>query len=196
VLALGRELSRKAIHLGSAVLPIGWAVGWLTSGDVRSLLAAALVVAVMVEVARSTSASFARVFDRSVGGMLRPHERTNITGASWLAASMLAAVVLLPAPVAIVALWAASVGDGSASVVGRLANRLRSTVRNGKTIVGSLACAVTTAAGVLWFTDATIAISLLVGVATAVAERPAISLDDNVRVTVAAGLAAWALGVA
>lgn len=195
-LTLWQEIARKLIHLGSASLPISWGLGVLSPETLRTLLTVTLSVAVLVEGARRLSAPAARMFDRLVGSMLRIHERDNITGATWLAASMLAALVILPPASAIIALWAAAVGDGSASIVGRLASRSRGPHHSGKTMVGSLACLATTAAGALWFTDATILVALAIGAVTAAAERPSGMIDDNVRVTLAAGLAAWVLGVA
>ena len=183
------ELSRKALHLASAALPISWSAGWISTPAVRVLLVASCVVALAVEYARRRSPRMQRGFETMFGVMLRPHERTALTGASWLLLGMLGSVMLFPQQAALVALWAVAVGDGLASVVGRLTARASGT----KTWSGTIACLVGTAAGAWWLAAATVTHALLIGLAAAAAERPRLALDDNLRVAAAAGLAAWGL---
>lgn len=150
----------------------------------------------LVEGARHLSTRAARLFDAMFASLLRPHEQAGITGATWLAIAMLGAMLVFPPGPAVVALWAVAAGDGAASVVGRLAAQRRATPRAGKTIAGSLACAIVTAAGAHWLTDATPLVAGAIGALAALAERPRGPLDDNLRIVVAAGIAAWAFGVA
>lgn len=194
--ALRRELARKAVHLASVALPVGWAYGVLSPDTLFALLTAALAVAVLVEGARHLSPAVARAFSTLLGTLLRPHERVELTGATWLAAAMLGAVVILPPRAGIIALWAAAAADGLASVVGRLVTYWRRRPVGGKTIVGSITCAVVTMTGALWLAGTTWPIAAAIGAVTALAERPRGPLDDNIRVALAAGIAAWGLGVA
>lgn len=189
VLPVRAELARKALHLSTAIVPVAWGLGFVTAPTVRAALVAAVAVALSVELARRTWPGAQRQFHARFGAMLRAHEARAFTGSTWLALAMLAVVLLFPAPAAIVALWAAAVGDGLASIVGRLTSHDASR----KTWAGSLACVAATAAGAWWLAGAAIGPALLVGVAAAAAERPRVTLDDNVRVTVAAGAAAWVL---
>jgi dolichol kinase len=186
------ELARKALHLSSAVLPVAWGLGALPSTQVRALLLVAASLALAVEAARRRWPAVQHRFVVGVGALLRPHERTALTGATWLALAMLGAALLLPGQAAIVALWAAAVGDGLASVVGRLAAR----GGGAKTWAGSITCALATALGASWLVAAPPLAALVVGAIAAAAERPRLALDDNVRVAAAAGLAAWVLLVA
>lgn len=188
-LSVRAELARKALHLSTAIVPLAWGLGFVTAASVRAALVAAVVVALSVELARRTWPGAQRQFHVRFGGILRVHEARAFTGSTWLALAMLAVVLVFPARAAIAALWAAAVGDGLASIVGRLTSRDPSR----KTWAGSLACAAATAAGAWWLVDAAIGPAILVGIAAAAAERPRVALDDNVRVTVAAGVAAWAL---
>jgi phytol kinase len=193
-LPLGRELARKGLHLSSAVLPVGWGLGILSPELLRSLLTTALTVAILVEGARHLSRRGARLFDALFAGLLRPHERGDLTGATWLLAAMLGALLLFPPRAAVVALWAVAAGDGAASIVGRLVRRASST-KPGKTIAGSVTLLLVTALGCAWLADARWSTALLVGLVAAVAEWPRGPLDDNLRVAAAAGIAAWALGL-
>jgi dolichol kinase len=189
---------RKLIHLGTAVLPVAWAYGLVDTPVVRWVLAAAVGLAVAVEWGRHSSAWVRARFIRLAGALLKPHEATAFTGATWLAIAMLVAVVVLPEPAARVALWAGAVGDSVAALAGRAWGAWRSAgaeARRGKSIVGSLAGGLATAFGAIWLGAAAVAVALAVGAAAALAEWPRRPWDDNLRVTLVAGGAAWLLGV-
>lgn len=188
------ELGRKGIHLASAIFPLAWHFGLVDRPLLLGALGLGLVIAVVLEVGRRISPTMHRWFDVWFGWMLRRHEATRLTGASWILLAMFLAVLLLPMRAALVALWAGVVGDAAAALVGR-AVAARAAVQ-GKTWAGSLACALASAVGPLWLAEAALLPSLAIGLAAAAAERPAVALDDNVRVALAAGLAAWGLGLA
>lgn len=188
------ELSRKAIHLASSVFPIGWGLGLVEPIVVKGALGLGLLVAVAVEFARRRIPVVGRWFMRWFGVMLRTSEARGITGATWILAAMLLCALLLPERAALSALWAAVVGDSAAALAGRaLAG---AAAARGKTWVGSAACVLASAVGPWWIAAASPVAALGIGMAAAVAERPRLAIDDNARVAVAAGLAAWALGVA
>lgn len=174
---------------------MGWAVGVLSPEMLRLLLTLAFATAALIEGARHLSSRAARLFDATFAPLLRPHERTGLTGATWLAAAMLGALIIFPSVPAVIALWAVAAGDGAASVVGRLATR-SGAPRGGKTFAGSTTCALVTALGASWLGAASWPVALAIGALTALAERPRGPLDDNLRVAAAAGIAAWAFGVA
>jgi dolichol kinase len=194
-LSLRAEVTRKALHLVAAAAPVAWGLGGVTSAAVRTALALALGVALLVELARRTSPRAHAAFDALFGTLVRPHETRALTGATWLVMAMLASVVIFPPAAAIIALWAVAVGDAAAALVGRLA-ALRRTPSTAKTHAGSLACALATGAGAWWLVGAPWAIAGVIGLVAALAERPRLGLDDNVRVAFAAGFAAWVLLVA
>lgn len=188
------ELARKGIHLASAVFPLGWGLGVVDRPILLVALGAGLAVATALEVGRRGSPVVRSWFQRWLGFMLRGHEATRLTGATWILAAMLLAVWLLPMRAALCALWAGVFGDAAAALVGRaVAARA---ARQGKTWAGSAACALASAVGPLWLAAASPLHAVAIGVAAAAAERPALALDDNARVAIAAGLAAWGLGVA
>ena len=188
------ELARKGIHLGSAVFPLAWGLGLVGRREIVAALAVGLCIAIALEAGRRRSAAVAAWFARWFGFMLRGHEATRLTGATWILGAMLLVAATFPERAALAALWAGVFGDAAAAIVGR-AVASRSAAR-GKTWAGSIACALASAVGPLWLAAALPWQALLVGLAAAAAERPALALDDNARVAIAAGLAAWGLGVA
>lgn len=193
------EFARKGIHLATAVLPISWALGAVSAMQVRVALGVAVIIALGVEFARYRGGAFGAAFTARVGAMLRLHERTALSGATWLAIGMWGAVMLAPAPAAIAALWAAAVGDAAAALVGRGVQQLRArpvgSPAGRKTLSGSVAAAGITALGVLWLTPASPLIALLLGVVTALAEWPRGPGDDNLRVAFSVATAAVVLGL-
>jgi dolichol kinase len=174
----GPELSRKTLHLTTASVPVSL---WL--GVEQRIVAATLValfgVACAVEIARRRSPSFGARFTATVGVMLRPHEvAEGVTGATWLLSAFAFTCLAAPLSVAIAATWAGAIGDASAALLGRAWRLARG--GSGKT-----------AAGAWWLGGFSPVAALGLGAVAALAEWPAITLDDNVRVTTAVAIAAF-----
>lgn len=188
--------SRKLIHLSTASLPVIWAYGIVDVTTVRVLLAGALGAALGVEWGRRVSPAFRARFEALAGPLLKPHEALAITGATWLALAMFVAVVVFPASAARAALWAGAIGDSAAALAGQAWQARAGRARSEKSFVGSAACAAGTALGAVWLGGATLLVATLIGLVAAMAEWPRRPGDDNLRVTLVAGGAAWLLGVA
>lgn len=189
----GRELRRKALHLATAALPIFYARG-MPRAPLLALLAAGTTLALVIEWLRRNHAGTNALFDRTVGGLLRPHERDSLSGATWLCLSCFLAVLLLPRAPAVAAMWCATMGDSAAALAGRAWRRVRPEgARNGKTVVGSVACWGVSALGVWLLAGYPGYAALTIAAAAAVAERPTAPLDDNLRVVLVAGLVAYLL---
>jgi dolichol kinase len=200
VSALRAEAARKALHLLSAAVPLVWVLALVPTSVIRIGLGAALAVAGIVEWLRHASPAFGARFFAWFGPLLRTHETHRITGATWLAAVMCLAVWVFPRSAAVVALWAAAVGDAMAALVGRLVASQSADSPTAvaipqarKTLAGSAACVASTAAGAAWLVSAPLPAALGIGVVAAAAEWPRLAVDDNLRVGLAAGAAAWML---
>lgn len=193
------ELTRKALHAGTAVLPIAWAHGWITTSALRALLTATALTALLVEWRRRHAGWLQRQFDTTLAALLRAHERERLTGATWLALAMCLVVWCAPHAAAVAALWAAAVGDAAAALVGRGVQRLGLVAARAdgprKTWVGSAAALLSTALGVWWLTPATPWLAAGLGLVAAVAERPRRPLDDNLRIAFAVAVAASLMGL-
>lgn len=191
-LSLGREFARKAIHLATASLPLAWGLGGISLATLRALLTAAVLVALVAEVARFRRGAFGAWFERRVGALLREAERRELSGATWLAVAMWGAAWLAPPAAALCALWAGAVGDATAAIVGRAYGAWRAIP--GKTLVGSAAALTSTALGIAWLTAATPVQAVALGLTAAAAEWPTRPGNDNLRVVGAVALAATLLG--
>ena len=184
-LALRWELTRKALHVVWAIVPVAYALG-LSRVVVLSGLILASAIAVTIEIARSRSTGFADRFHRHTGVLLRHHEHHRWSGATWLLISFLLSVLIFDRSVAVAAMWAVAVGDATAAVIGRTIGRHRIGASS-KTIEGSIACALISAAGAMMIARLDSSSSIVAGVAAALGEWPAGPLDDNVRIGLAVG---------
>lgn len=153
-------------------------------------LAALLAVALTVELLRRWSPSVASRFASLFAPMLRAHETRALTGATWLLLAMTLAVMVLPRAAAIAATWAAAVGDTLAALVGMRWGRHRAA--SGKSLEGSLACALATALGAALLAQLPFAAAVACGAVAAIAERLPWPDDDNIRIATLVGAAAWA----
>jgi dolichol kinase len=180
------ELQRKALHLVSAVVPVALAAG-VPRAPIAWTLGAMLSFAIAVELGRMHLAPVRQLFLRLTAHLLRDHEHTGWSGASWMLAAQLLAVLVFPSATAIASLWAVSVGDAAAAIVGRSVGRHR--LAWGKSLEGSLACFVVTLAGALWLARLGVGGALVAAAAATAAELPARPLDDNLRIVLLTGIA-------
>ena len=187
------ELARKTLHLLVAILPIAYSRG--ASRDlILGLFSTGTVVAFLIEAARWKSPAFRRAFSRWLGPILKTREHTSTTGAAWLWASCLVAVLVLSREAAVSAVWCATVGDPLAALAGGGYHAWRGvTLRSGKTFVGSAACLTASFVGIVALTNYSPVAAATIAFAATVFERLPLTVDDNVRVSAAAGITAWLL---
>lgn len=193
-LSVRAELSRKALHIATAALPVSLAFGWSDLTTLRGTLTIATALAVAIDALRLHWSPFAQRFTQAFGAMLRGRESRQFTGATWLALAMAIVLWTTPHAAAIAALWAAAVGDACAAIVGRAATPSFAAADR-KSVAGSVAAAVSTGVGIVWLTPASWAVAALLGVVAAAAERPTLRIDDNLRVALAVAAAATLLGL-
>jgi dolichol kinase len=168
-----------------AAVPVGYASG-LPRALILPVLLGTTALAIVVELARTHSAPIRGSFHRITGILLRAHEHDRWSGATWLLISFTVVVFLFDRPIAITAMWAVAIGDAAAAVIGRTLGRTQLGASR-KTLEGSIACAIATAAGASLVAGLTAGMSALAGLIAAVAEWPARPGDDNIRIGIAVG---------
>ncbi len=112
-----QELLRKTIHLASLVIPILYA--FIDPFTMLEIMLAVTTLWVFCDVLRRKNKRLAALTAIVFGKMLREHESTRLSGASYMLLSACLCLVLLPKIVFITAFAILSVSDTAAALIGR-----------------------------------------------------------------------------
>ena len=184
---LATELKRKALHLASLVIPVGYYVSpasWSRWWE-RALLAI-VVFSLAIEVFRLNHPRTRNVFRHFFGELLRNHEDVSLLGSTYLLIASLLTIHLFAKPVAVLALTFLIVGDTVAAVVGKSVGRVRIF---GKTLEGSLACFAVCYGLTALVPGIPFPVGLVGAAVATLFELLPIPLDDNFRIPLSAGFA-------
>ena len=184
---LQSELKRKAIHLASLSIPLGYYLSpdaWQRDWE-RALLAAVLV-SLAIEVFRLNHPRTRNVFRHFFGELLRNHEEVSLLGSTYLLMACLLSIHLFAKPIAVLALAFLIVGDTMAAIVGKTLGR---TPIFGKTLEGSLACFLVCFGLTLLVPDVPLPVGLVGALVATIFELLPVPLDDNFRIPLSAGFA-------
>lgn len=194
------EIYRKSIHISSLIIPLMYRFGlplFFTgsmfsefSNGYRKVAIAFLVlltlVALLIDVVRLHNKTAKQIFHNIFGLLLRKHEQSGITGASYMLVSAVFCVAFFLPDIAFVSLSFLAIGDTLAAIVG-ISFGKRKLLGTPKSLEGSLACFVGTFTFAIFFVNPVVA---FIGATTAtVAEFAAIGMDDNLKIPIASGIA-------
>jgi dolichol kinase len=184
---LRSELKRKAIHLASLSIPLGYYLSpdaWQRDWE-RALLAAVLV-SLAIEVFRLNHPRTRNVFRHFFGELLRNHEEVSLLGSTYLLIACLLSIHLFAKPIAVLALAFLIVGDTMAAIVGKTLGR---TPIFGKTLEGSMACFLVCFGLTLLVPEVPLPVGLVGALVATIFELLPVPLDDNFRIPLSAGFA-------
>jgi len=189
-----KELFRKAIHVFGFSIPfISIAAGISFAAALIITLAAAYTVS---EYFRLTGRNFpvlstvTKMAMRDSAGEER--QSIFVTAPLYFAAGILASLLLFPAPFSYAAIAVITLGDGFASIAGRLYGRHKVPHAGGKTVEGSLAGLACAFAGAAIFVSPNTAfIAAAIGMAT---ELVPLRITDNLAVPLISGLSISLIG--
>ncbi|HYJ32517.1 MAG TPA: phosphatidate cytidylyltransferase [Candidatus Binatia bacterium] len=186
-MVLRSELKRKAIHLASLSIPLGY---YLTPDlwqrDWERALLAAVILSLAIEVFRLNHLPTRNLFRHFFGELLRNHEEVSLLGSTYLLIACLLSIHLFPKPIAVLALAFLIMGDTMAAIVGKWLGRIRIF---DKTLEGSLACLVTCYLLTLLVPEIPFRVAVIGALTATVFELLPIPLDDNFRIPLSAGFA-------
>jgi dolichol kinase len=184
---LAAELKRKAIHLASLVIPVGfylspesWAPYWK-----RGLLAL-VIVALAIEVVRLHHPRTRTFFRHFFGELLRGHEEASLLGSTYHVIACLLTIHLFSKPVAVLALGYLILGDTVAAFVGKSWGRI---TLFGKSLEGAVAMFAMCVALNFLLPEIPLRYGLIGAAVATVFEFLPIPLDDNFRIPLSAGFA-------
>ena len=182
-----RELGRKAIHVGSVAVPVfTWYFGERLA---LAVLLPAVLIALLTEWGRFRVRRVRYVFLRYTRVMLRHHERRGLAGATYMVVGYALVVLLFSLPIAVTAMLYNGLGDAAAALVGKRWGRHRTAW--GKSWEGFAAGLVTNLAIGFAVPGVSTPGAVLGGIAAAALEFAPLPLDDNLKVTLGGGTAAW-----
>ena len=129
-----------------------------------------------------------RLFRDFLGGMLREHEQFGLLGSTYLLMAALLAVDLFPRPVAAAALGFTVLGDAFAAIVGKAWGRTRVFGKTLEGALGGLAACLAWAAFLAAFGYLPWGVVVAGALVASLAEILPIPLDDNLGMTLLAGV--------
>ncbi len=181
------DFFRKIIHIGNAVIPIGYLVlfndRWIPAG----ILFVLFLIALAVETLRNRPGFMDGFFKRYLNIMLKPEEiNGSWTGATWVFAGAFLTILIFPKTIAILALLYMGFGDTLAALVGK---SIGHPILGAKSIEGFFAglaiCLI-----LAWFFPAIPwAVRIVGAVIAMIVELFPIPIDDNLRIPVFSALA-------
>jgi dolichol kinase len=178
------ELHRKAIHLSSLVIPVGYY--FLPEEPARRALLVAALIAIVIEAVRLNEPRISRITLRLAGALLRESEKNGLFGSTYLILGSLLCAHSFDKPVVVASILFVILGDAAAALVGRAYGRVQIF---GKTLEGSLACLVVCFVVGALLPGIPLKVAAVGAFTATVFELFPIPLDDNMRVPLAAGFA-------
>lgn len=155
-----------------------------------AIVATALILAITADVIRLRVPAVQRFFKRVFGAALRPHEANELTGSTFMCISALVCIVLFPLHIAVSALFFLTLGDTAAALIGQKWGR--TTILQGKTLEGTMACLLTCTIVVVVMPG----VPLIAGLAgaltaTTVELLGTETIDDNFGIPVLSSVVMW-----
>lgn len=192
------ELVRKLIHLFSLSIPVIYY--FIPSSTSIKILASLTVLALIVDGGRFISKSFAKIFYKIFGFLLRKHEldneKKNLTGATYVLISALICALIFPKVIFVTAFSILIISDTMAALIGRKFGK-RKLFR--KSFEGTLSFFVS-ASIVVFLTPkignfpAEYIIGFIASFVGAIVENVSYGIaDDNLTIPLSVGLIMWGL---
>ena len=132
------ELSRKAVHLLNAIIPLIHIHLIKDKLDMIIFLSATLIFSFFIELIRVRNTYISKMFKKYLFFMMRDKEIDgDLTGSTWVFAGALLTIIFVPSPFCLIALFFLAVGDTFAALIGK---RYPYIHLGDKTLSGSFAC--------------------------------------------------------
>ena len=121
------ELVRKLIHLFSLSIPVIYY--FIPSSVSINILAVLTIIALIIDLGRFFSSSFANIFYKVFGFLLRKHEldekKKNLTGATYVLISALISGIIFPKVIFVTAFTILIISDTMAALIGRKFGKIK-----------------------------------------------------------------------
>jgi len=190
-----RETLRKAIHISSLLIPLGYRYILDYNRKLMFLiLLAAFVVMLIVEFNRFWQKNFRKAFWAMFGLVLRKHELRDFTGATYMLFADMLCVAFFDANIAFCAMSFLSLGDTFAAMVGINFGKRKYKFSN-KSLEGSLACFAVCFLYGLWVFKHAPVMAFTGALGATFAEMSKLPIDDNVEIPLTSAIVMALTGI-
>jgi len=177
------EFKRKAIHFAALSIPIGYY--FLPKRTALLILIPIVLISLAMDIIRLKELPGSAFIKRLIGFMLRDHESSDLSGASYILSGAALTILLFAKPVALAALGFIILGDIAAALVGRKYGRIKI---GDKTLEGSLTFFGVCTLVALLVPDFSFVVGIMGALIATIFEAMTLPLDDNLIVPVISGL--------
>ncbi len=179
----GIEMRRKAVHLATLIIPIGY--GFFPKTAILTFLVPFFLLYLAVDLLRHFHPGLAALFKKYFfGRVLRDEEERRLMGSTYFLFASILTILLFPKTIAIVSLLILILSDTAAALVGKGVGRRR---LFRKTFEGTMAF-LTSSLLIVWFYPGLDRLAGSVAAfGTTMIEVLPIPLDDNLTIPLCAG---------
>jgi diacylglycerol kinase (CTP) len=192
------HLARKIWHMSMGVVIVAIYLAGTPKPISLALLGFFFLLFLGMETARLRNPALNQLALKLWGPLMRSHETHRLSGIPYFLGSALAAVAIFPQPVAVLSLLYLAIGDPVASVFGILYGDRSARLKNGKSLIGTMAgVGICTLISLVYLSGlhlsygTVILLSLIGGAAGGTAEILPIDIDDNFTIPIISGLVLW-----
>jgi len=178
------EIQRKAIHLTSVYIPIGYY--FLSKNTVLQILIPLLIFCAFADIIRITNKPIGRFYQKWVGHMFREHENRHLSGATFLFLGAVLTILLFDKLITITVLSFLIVSDAFASLFGQRWGKRK--ILNNKTLEGSLAFFVTSLVIIYLIPELDPVAGITGALAATIFELLPLKIDDNLIIPLGSGV--------
>jgi dolichol kinase len=180
---------RHAFHAATGLV-LAFFIFWMGKERGLILIGALFLLTILMEILRLKVAGVNRVLVTLVGPMLKSAEISHPTGVGYFLGGVLLCLLLFEFEVTLASIAILSVGDPTATMIGRRWGRIRICKKSLEGTIGFLASSMTAGMVLQGFwpglSMATFSIGTVIG---AMVELLPLNIDDNLLLPLAAGLA-------
>ena len=179
----GIEIKRKAVHLATLVIPLGY--GFTSDVTVLTFLIPFFLLYLAVDLLRHFHTGLSSLFqDHFFGRVLREKEKPSLMGSTYFLFASILTILLFPKPIAIVSLLILILSDTAAALVGKGIGKISIF---GKTLEGTMAF-IFSSLLIIWIYPGIDRLSgSFAALGAALIELLPIPLDDNLTIPLVAG---------
>ena len=185
-----REISRKAIHIFSIIIPLFHIYFFKNKIDMIIFLSAIIIFCFFIEIFRNQNSFISKIFEKYLSFMMRSFEKKgSLTGSTWVFVGALITIILVPQPFSLLALFFLAFGDTLAALVGMKFPFIK--IGN-KTLSGSLACFIMCLfVGLILDFEISSEVILIGAFTATITELISIKINDNISMPVLSGCAMY-----